>query len=364
MTIYYMAYALMLFCALWRLFHSRDLRQPKSRRWLCLLFAAMWICIVGLRHPSMGVDLQYGETTGYLGRFAMMVDAPWDDILHEKMLHYERGYIIFNKLLGYISDDPQILLFVCALISIGLVSVVIYNNSDYPLMSMVIYLGLPCFYIGFSGLRQAIAIAITMLSFEFIRRRKLLLFVAIIALAATFHSSAWTMLIAYPLYRVRLKGALSLTSVLLPLAVFAFRSPLFAIFSRLFKDDAKPDNNGALTLFLVFWAVYLFAVLFEHREDGEELGLRNLYLMACLCQAFGGIYQTAIRVGYYFMIYLVLLLPRIIRNEDKRTRGQRYNHSAMYMYLAIGICFALFGLKLFDNTSWAMASPHSFFWEG
>ena len=329
----------------------------------CIAFAVIWVFLLGLRHPSMGVDLQYGSPYGYLGRFKYIASMRWVDVFTVRVQNYERGYILFNKILSLLGDHYQILLFTCALIAISLIAVWICLNSDYPGLSAVIYLGLPCFLINFSGLRQAVALAITTISIELIKRKKLLGFVLIVLLASTFHATAWIFLFAYPIYHFRMRKTASIATVLLPPVVYIFRYPLFTVLSRLFKPNAVPDNNGAFTLFLVFWAVYFFAVLFGHERDAEELGLRNLFLVACLCQALGSVHNTVMRVGYYFMISLVVLLPKVIKNSEKTFHGQRGTNNALIMYLAILVCFSVFGLYSIAHGSWAESNPYIFFWQ-
>ena len=363
MGTYYVAYALMLMFGIWRLLNTRELQNRKSRKRYCIFFAIIWIYIMGLRHPSMGIDLDYGGTRGYLGQYEVISQMSWQEVRTEQVQNYQRGYIIFNKAISYFSDDPQFLLFACALISIGVVAFWVYRYSDYPMLSTFIYLGLPVFMINYSAIRQSIAVPITLIAFETIRRKKLVWFVLLVSLAASFHASAWIFLAAYPLYWVKMSQRWSKLSIGFPFVVYAFRHPLFNILSKMFKDDAVAVDNGAVTLFLVFCAVYIFAVLFEDKEDPDELGMRNLFLLACICQAFSDIYNTAMRVGYYFMIYAALLLPRIIRNTDKKPVQERERDSTMILYMPILICFFAFGLYSVSKESWAMSNPHTFFWQ-
>ena len=93
------------------------------------------------------------------------------------------------------------------------------------------------------------------------------------------------------------------------------------------------------------------------------MGLRNLFLAACFCQALGNVYNTAIRIGYYYMVSLVVLLPRVIKNNEKAAYEQRKNNSALIMYLAIFVCFTAFGLYSIAHGSWAESNPYSFFWQ-
>ena len=359
---YFVAYGLTLTAGFLRT-KRKEAALHRNNKNYCIAFAVIWVFLLGLRHPSMGVDLWYGSPYGYLGRFEYIASMRWADAFTGNVQNYERGYILFNKVLSLLGDNCQILLFACALITISLIAVWICLNSDYPGLSAVIYLGLPCFLMNFSGLRQALAIGITTISIELIKRKKPFWFMVVVLLANTFHGTAWIFLFAYPIYHFRMRKAGSVGTVLLPLAAYVFRYPLFAVLSKLFKPNAVSDNNGAFTLFLVFWAVYFFAVLFGHERDEEELGLRNLFLVACICQAMGGIYSTAMRVGYYYMISLAVLLPKVIKNNDYHFHGKQRSNSALIMYLAIFVCFCTFGLYSIANSSWAESNPYTFFWQ-
>ena len=67
MTIYYVMYTLIL---LGTEVVVRGTSDPERRKRRATIFITMVITLVlGLRHPSMGVDLQYGRPYGYLWSF-------------------------------------------------------------------------------------------------------------------------------------------------------------------------------------------------------------------------------------------------------------------------------------------------------
>lgn len=360
MRLYYVAYALLLGYGIWTISVSSFADKKRVKRYYILWFL-IWFLLLGLRHPSMGVDLHYGGKEGYLGQFRDIAALEWRNLFRYRT-HYEPGYLIFNKLLGLLGGDYRILLVSCALIPIGISAFWLCKNSDLPVLSSVIFMGIPVFLANYSALRQSIAISITFLAYEMIKQRKKLWFVLLVVLAASFHRSAWLFLLAYPAYHIRVTKTGRTVSVLLPLFFYLLRLPLFEILSKFLKEDAKADFNGAITLFLVLLLVYIFCVLFAHYDDREEQGCCNLLLLTCLCQAFGGLYNTALRIGWYFIPYLSLLLPRIIRNTeaDRRYDGQK---SGMIMYVVILVCFGTFGLYSLSKGSWAMSNPYYFFWQ-
>lgn len=358
MAIYYSLYILLILGAV---LQKGLFKSEKGTRNYCVFAFILIAGLLAFRHPSMGVDLKYGETSGYLGTYQAIAKSSWDKVLHLDFKNYERGYVIFCKLISYISRDEQCLLIVCALVSIFPLSYLICKYSENCLLSFVIYLGLPVFLTNYSAMRQVIAIAITAFSYIFIRNKKPVLFILTVLLASAFHSSAILFLVAYVLYYSGLMKRYRIASILILPLVFLFRNPLFGILSKLLKDNAVPDNNSAVTLFIVFTAVYIFTIIYSNKDDVHEEGLKNLFWLACVCLAFGGVYSIAIRVGYYFMIYLVLLLPKTVPNINLKANDD--NNTETVFYIIIMICFAVFGLYSIRNGTWAMSYPYSFFWQ-
>ena len=254
MAIYYSLYILLILGAV---LQKGLFKSEKGTRNYCVFAFILIAGLLAFRHPSMGVDLKYGETSGYLGTYQAIAKSSWDKVLHLDFKNYERGYVIFCKLISYISRDEQCLLIVCALVSIFPLSYLICKYSENCLLSFVIYLGLPVFLTNYSAMRQVIAIAITAFSYIFIRNKKPVLFILTVLLASAFHSSAILFLVAYVLYYSGLMKRYRIASILILPLVFLFRNPLFGILSKLLKDNAVPDNNSAVTLFIVFTAVYI-----------------------------------------------------------------------------------------------------------
>lgn len=328
--------------------------KRKNKIGFIFISISVLIFILGFRAQTMGVDLK-----GYLPSFDKLNKASWTQIIHmNSYLNYEKGYVIFNKMVGSVWCDRQFFLFICAACSLLPVGIFIYRNSNHMLFSMVIYMSLPCFLIVFSGLRQGIAIGITMLSVEFIKKKKLLKFVLLILLASTFHSSAIIFLIAYPLYRLKMNKKMAYASILLLPGIYILRYPVFRILSKIFKAHAVPDYNNAINLFLIFVFIYSFCVLFGNRSNEKINGWMNIFFVACACQAMGGVYLTTIRVGYYFMISLCILLPEVFHGMNLKYAER--DRKIIYGVL-IGL-FSVYGLYVLRHGSWAMSYPYQFFW--
>lgn len=356
MTLYYLTYLL-----IWVLYNISKNSSPFEKKRNALFCSGCFILIfalLALRSPEMGVDLLgRGEKTGYLGSFDIISRYSFHQVLKmENYLNYERGYIIFNKLISMIYNNKQFFLGVCAFLSVLPVMIHINKRSKDTLLSVYIYMALPVFLIAFSGLRQAIAIAITVFSVKFIEEKKFIKFILLVLFASTFHSSSIIFLVAYPLYYLKLSDKSKFLFVLTIPVVYVFRTPIFNIASKIFKESAGTEETGAFTLFLVFFLIYIFLIFFNKKQDTHQNGMINIFYFACICQAFGSINQLAMRVGYYFMIYSAIAIPNTIAEmEDKRS-------AKLAQIILFGI-FILYGLYALKSSTWAGTNPYNFFWQ-
>ena len=353
MTIYYLLYAWIALLSL--LLYTGKVEYEKAKKWFCGLSFLSLLLLFGLRHPSMGIDLQYGTPHGYLGKFVWIADASWDQIRADyATCYYETGYILFNKFLALFSTDYQVLLFSCAALSLLPAGYMIYKESKQPDLSLYIFMGLPTFVMLFSGLRQAIAVGICALALYWVIRKKLPAFLLTVALAMTFHKSAAIFFVAYPVYHFKMNKPLRLATFALPLLVYIFRHPIFALAGKVYEAYAVPDYNNSYRLFVVFFAIYLFCCVFSE-ENAKTSGLKNLYLVAVCVQAMSGMHSVVMRMGFYYMTPLVLLLPQVLC-------GMKNRKQAVFFKAAISVCFIAFGLYCIFTENWTKTVPYSFFW--
>lgn len=335
------------------MFNKRENIQKKE----AILLTLAILLLLALRHPSMGNDLGYTSSYGYLASFKNLARKQWTDIWGmESYLNYEKGYIIFNKIISYISDDYQCLLITCAVLSIVPIGFIIYKYSNDQVFSWIIYLGMPCFLMCYSGLRQSIAIGLCCFSLYFVERKKLIVFLVVIAIATSFHYTAFLAVLLYPLFWLKLDQNKRFVFAVIPFIVFVFKKPLFLNLYRILKDKEQVvEENGAITLFLVFVGMYLFCNFFLDENDKIAAGFLNIFLVACCCQAFGGIYMLAQRVGFYFMVPITISMPNIVfKIKDDKTRT--------LLKLLITIIFIAYGLYAIKISTWAKAFPYHFFW--
>ena len=365
MAIYYVSCALLFAYGLVTRAAFPAARQADKR--IVYAVFGLWFLLLALRHPAMGLDLGYEAQRGYLVSFQALNEFPLEMVRDVAGIRpYETGYVLFNILVGKIWNNRQFLLAVCAALSVLPIGWALAKESCDGGLTAAVYMALPCSLLGFSALRQAVALGFLMLALCCVLRRKPVLFLLLVVLAAQFHKASYLFLVAYPVYHVPVNFRWRLVSLALLPLLYALRRPLymFAV-SHIYSMYNIPDNNGSVNLLILYVLLYLFCTVFQYcerggAESGEEArrvnGLMNLFYGAVFCQVFAGIHNVAARMGYPFTLALPLLLPLVVsRIRDARTR--QLIRSLLLLF------FAGFALLAIWRMGWARAWDYRFFWQ-
>ena len=354
MAIYFIYYGIIGFSALGA---TKLFKKRKKIFQFLILFTGLFL-ILSLRHPIMGDDLQYGNSEGYLGRFQFIVSANWNTLFQKGVYglgNYEIGYIIFNKLIGYISNSYQWLLICVSFLALFPVFLLFRKESDSFEFSIIIYMGLVCFLACFSALRQVCAIGICMIAFYFVKKKKIVPFILFVLLAFSFHSTAILFLLVYPFYWIKINKTGRLATLIILGGIFIFRNQLFNLLVQISGRRLVADYNGAFGFFLFLVIIYVLLFIFS-KPTSETDGLMNILFLLCVCQCFGNLHLYIARIGYYFMPFLALLIPNSIKTMEKQTR------------CIVATCFVVFfvsyGLYAIYSSglSWPQAYPWIPFW--
>jgi hypothetical protein len=67
---------------------------------------------------------------------------------------------------------------------------------------------------------------------------------------------------------------------------------------------------GLLILFVLI-SVYCFVMMDEEKADADDIGIRNLLLLATALQLFAPLHVLASRINYYFIIFIPVALTRV-----------------------------------------------------
>lgn len=323
-------------------------RMPYSKE-VIRVFFLIYFLLLAFRAESVGAD-----TWNYLSKFQNARHSTWMEYVFSRTSEY--GYAFLTKLISILTGSEQVFLTVIALITVYPIAKLYMEESESPILTISMYLILPMFQMMFSGLRQAIAIACIPAAYHCIKERRLLRFLMVVWIATLFHSSAWVMLALYPVYHARISRK-SLIWVIPVLAVLVlFRTQIFwllySVMLRVFGEtEIGVEETGATSMLMLFAIILAFSYLFLGQTDEETSGQRNILILSVAVQSFALVNRLAMRVNYYYLIFLPLLLPKVIRRIPGKNKW--------FATLVEFVCCAYFLLYFFRKAGSSMGGTGS-----
>lgn len=329
--------------------------EKKNKRALAFFFFFLTVLVM-LRHESVGND-----TRNYILFFDNYSQMDWGEVGKESI---EIGFSYFNKLISLISKQPQFFLTVTAIA----VSVMIYPTYKRlcvdSSLTIVLFCMMSTFVMMFSGIRQMLAIGIGFVAYEFTRKKKLVPFVIAVCLAITFHTSAFMLFFMYPIYYAKITRKWLYIVVPSLLVVFIFNKTIFSVLAwvieRYTEYDASVTQTGAYEMLILFavFAVFSFLIPEESRMAEETIGLRNFLLFSLVIQMFAPLHNLAMRMNYYYIIFIPLLFPKIIE-----CRSERWRQVAVAGRHVMVIFFLVYFFIDANSGGNLNVFPYHFFWE-
>lgn len=146
--------------------------------------SALPILLISCFRYGVGTDYFYT----YVPQFLSIVNGSYTH-------YYEPGFYLLNLLVASLTSDPQWLIALCALLTLGLVYVVTVFLSDNYFMSILLFYLTYTYFVSINNIRQALASAILLPALYFLVRKKKIAFVLLTILAGTIHQSAYYFLI-------------------------------------------------------------------------------------------------------------------------------------------------------------------------
>ena len=306
------------------------------------VFFAMLVIMLVLRHETVGIDL-----LNYKYYFNLYRGLPFQTLF---AVEIEPLYAVLSWLIGQMTENYQIFLAVVALLTVLPIAVLYAEDREYGCLKIALYLNMSTFVMLFSGLRQSLAIAVGIVAYFFVRKKHLLRFLICVAVAMGFHTSAIVLLLLYPCYHAKFKKQHLWFLIPTLLLVFVFNRYLFSFLSKVLNRylgeqyEAVATSTGAYTMLLVF-AAFAFLCYFipeEDQMDDETLGLRNVMLLAVLLQCFAPIHPLAMRMNYYFIILIPILMPKIFKCKKEA-------YEELARLFEIGLTLFFFAYFLLDT---------------
>lgn len=335
---------------------TNSINATKSNERALKIFWILLFLMLIFRHETIGND-----TTTYAYIFRTIANSSWSSALGRSA---EIGYTVLNKVVSLVTSNFRWVLILSAILGVYHISKAYLKYSTDAMLTISIFIIMSNFILLFSGLRQCIAISLGFVAFELTRSKKWIPFLLVTILAMLFHTSAFMIAFMYPLYHVQIKKKRLFLIVPLLLAVFVFNQQIFAflgsILNRFTDYDAEIQKTGSITMLILFimFAVFSYLIPNESKLDRDTIGMRNFLLLSVALQMFAPLHNLAMRMNYYYIAFIPILIPRIIA-----CRSRRWNQVAVAARHIMVIFFIIYFFLTAPADNVLHTFPYRFFWE-
>ena len=308
------------------------------------------------------------DTYGYSFTFIETSKSSWKSVFQSFFDYYQTGegkdpgYNIFQKVVQLLSNDYQVFLFIVALIFFFALGNFIYKNTtrlNDAILAFVIYSVLFYSFYSITGIRQTIATAFTLYSYEFIKKKKIIPFLILVLLASTIHKSA---LIFIPLYFIaqinKTKYFYNIILVLFPLFM-VYKEDLAGLLKVIggYEEYTSYEGAGTFTFTAIFLLMSIVALIRSKiilKNNYNAQHFYNAFALALLFLPLSWINPSALRVVMYFSIFMLLFIPEIIHSFLTISKKIKTDLTIVTVILLIA---------LFFKSNMSNEKRYGFFWE-
>lgn len=306
--------------------------------------------------PILLLTLLAGLRDRYVGTDTWNYTQPFNPNYDNSTLvldaNVEYGYQIFVYLINYLTNDYYWYLIGIALISITLMVYAIRKYSIDYILSVYIYITFGFYTFLFNTVRQAIALAILFYGIKFFLEKKLIKYLVVVLIASLFHISAWIMIPFYFIvhfkFKVEIKAILIfISSAILSSMVIQYMSASNQRYEQ-YTQESEHAGGYLLLFFYSFIAVFLYIFGKRLRVNNKNYSLlEQLYfcgLMFVIPIALLGTDPSGPqRVLYNFSVYLILLIPMLLRDQFNKSIYIGLFYILAFIYFMM-ITYSLYGI--------------------
>lgn len=336
---------------------SKMFKNEKYKNLIFFLYILQLIFMVGLRSDGIGID-----TDRYSRHFYSVSQI--SNIKNLLSYSNEIGYVFVQKIFSTIINNFDYFKLFIGIITFTSYYKFITKYSKSSFLSIFLFITLGFYEFQFSGIRQSIALAIGLWTFHYSIEQDFKKFLITLLIATSIHLSAIILLPIYFLYKFRytLYNAIFYILSVLILIVFRYRigdyaTKIYYKFKRGIDYTSSygiSEGIGGLAIFMLLILIFIF--IFDKSKINKSSNnipiLFNILSIGFIVQIFSSFSYLFTRLNFYYMIFIIILIPNIIFNEKSK---YRYNTVAFWartiLFVSIIVVFTLQYKGFIDNAA-------------
>ena len=182
-----------------------------------------------------GLRSKYNDTSTYMHGFSIIET---NDLSWKSFSEPYGGFDTYQKLIKlYISDNPQVFIFLSSVLTNLLYLVFLTRHTSKYAETVFLY-AIGSFTFGMAGIKQAIAVGISLYAIEAYLNKKYIRAILILLLAMTFHPYV-ICLICVPLLKGRIWSVRTVAVIAVCIIAFYNMETVFKLFSLIGRDYSE-----------------------------------------------------------------------------------------------------------------------------
>lgn len=291
-----------------------------------------FVCIIfmlqsGLRNVAVGADtyqyyLYFEETK--LESFGKLLSNFFQVFTNSETK--DSGYPLVQKLFQIFSSNYTVYLIFIAILFFSALGRFLYYNVTRlrdVVFAFILYQSLFYDFFSITGLRQTLATAILLFGFDFIVRRKLILFLIVVIIAATIHQSALLYLPFYFIANIRKTKILYASAIILFPVFMIYKRNIALVMASVSTSDVymsyatskSESNTSTFTVLILLIAAIGWVVIKKAlKKFPESFRYYNAVALAVAFTPLTWVDPNLMRVVQYFSIFMLVFIPIIINS--------------------------------------------------
>ena len=322
-------YILLIFTALmlrWAQRYDLDRRpnelsigRVKHSQATLIIFIIVAFALIFMSAMRYGVGADFWS---YYGGYSKYTSYFLDSLVHLD----EPGIKLIYIIAEFVSGDSQAPIALCAIITLGLILIVLYRNTDRLFQATMLFLFLGVWSHSFNAIRQFLAVAIVFTGFRFIRERKFWRYALLVFIAFLFHKTAMLMIIPYFIVHNKISQRNIALLIVGTVVVLLTYDMLFDIAgditgsTHLDSEYAQRSVNILRIAVSVAPAIFAIVINYHKEKDESTTFYMNLLIIhaTIMVMASGSTYFG--RIGSYTLPFLCIAMPEIFKKIPKKNK--------------------------------------------
>lgn len=309
-------------------------KDGRGRKHFVIIVTIQLILLSALRDISIGEDTWNYESNFYeLINPAMSEYYGWG-ALFRKFFEFgtytsrDIGFGLFTKLFATIIPNFRVYLFAIAIFFSVSLGIFLYKYSEDICLSYVMFESILLRFFLLTGIRQTIAVTLTVFwGYELIRKKKLFKYLLLCLVAFTFHSSALIMIPVYFIFNRKreIKWKYEATLIFSLVLILAKNLILPRINLGIFSIYAETTGIGSYTFIIIMIAIVFCTMLFQknglfHSDYEWTRDIVDGTLISEVFVVLSVLYSIFFRLGYYCIFFMLCLMPILIKSIEVNSR--------------------------------------------